>query len=59
MGKSFVKFMKGMGIGVAVGCAVGAIGNQWMHAGSKGVKKNVNKALKNMSELMEEVSDLF
>lgn len=54
-----MKFVKGMGIGVLVGCVAGAVGNQYMHSGKKGFKKSMGKALKNVSELVEEVSDMF
>lgn len=59
MSGSVMKFVKGMGLGIVVGCVAGAVGNQYMHSGKKGLKKNVNKALKNMSELVEEVSEMF
>ena len=59
MSKTFMNFMKGMGIGLAVGCMAGAVGNQYMHSGKKGLKKNIGKALRNMSDLVEEVGDIF
>ncbi len=59
MGKGFMKFAKGMGIGLAVGCVVGAVANQYMHSGNKGMKKTVSKALQNISELVEELGTLF
>ncbi len=59
MSKSLMKFIKGMGIGLAVGAVAGAIGNQYMHTGKKGLKKNLGRALKNMSDLVEEVGDMF
>ena len=59
MSKGLMKFMRGMGIGLAVGCIAGAVGNQYMHSGKKGLKKNLGKALKNMSDLVEEVGELF
>lgn len=59
MSGSVMKFVKGMGLGIVVGCVAGAVGNQYMHSGKKGLKKNVNKALKNMSELVDEVSQMF
>ena len=54
-----MSFVKGMGIGLAVGCMAGAVGNQYMHSGKKGLKKNIGKALRNMSNLVEEVGDIF
>lgn len=59
MSNSVMRFMKGMGLGIVVGCVAGAVGNQYMHSGKKGFKKNMGKALKNMSNLVEEVSDMF
>ncbi len=59
MASNMMKFMKGMGLGVMVGCVAGAIGNQCMRNNKKGLKRNMGKALKNMSELVEEVSDMF
>ena len=59
MASSMMKFIKGMSLGVMVGCVAGAVGNHCMHSKRKGFKKNVGKALKNMSELVEEVSDMF
>lgn len=54
-----MKFVKGMGIGLAVGCMVGAVGTHCMRNGKRGFKKNVGKALKDMSELVEQVGELF
>lgn len=59
MAKGLMNFVKGMGIGLAVGCMAGAVGNQYMHSGRKGLKKNLGKALKNMSSLVEEVGEMF
>ena len=59
MSNSMVKFMKGMGWGLAVGCVAGAVGECYMRKRRRGLKKNMGKALKNVSELVEEVSDLF
>lgn len=57
--KSIMKFLKGMGMGLAVGCIAGAVANQYTHSSKKGLKKNLGKALKNMSDLVEEVGDIF
>ncbi len=59
MSNSVMRFAKGMGLGLIVGCMAGAVGNQYMHSGKKGLKKSVGKALKNMGELAEEVSGMF
>ena len=59
MGKSLMNFMKGMGIGIAVGCMAGAVANQYVHSGKRGMKKTVGKAMKNLSELVEDIGDMF
>ena len=59
MTKGFMKFAKGMGIGLAVGCVAGAVANQYMYSGNKGMKKTVTKALHNISDLSEEMGSMF
>ncbi len=59
MGKSLMNFMKGMGIGIAVGCMAGAVANQYVHSGKRGMKKTVGKAMKNLSELVDDIGDMF
>lgn len=59
MANNMMKFIKGMGLGVMVGCVAGAVGNHCMRNKRKGLKRNMGKALKNVSELVEEVSDMF
>ena len=52
-------FMKGSGMGIAVGCIAGAVGNSYMHSNKKGLKKNVGKALRNVGDLMDNVTSMF
>ena len=52
-------FMKGIGMGIAVGCIAGAVGNSYMHSNKKGLKKNVGKALRNVGDLMDNVTSMF
>ena len=59
MGKSIMKFAKGMGLGLAVGCMAGAVANQYMHTGKRGMKKTVGKAMKNLSELAQDFGEMF
>lgn len=59
MGKSLMNFAKGMGIGIAVGCMAGAVANQYVHSGKRGMKKTVGKAMKNLSELVEDIGEMF
>ncbi|MBR2406281.1 MAG: hypothetical protein IKB04_04470 [Clostridia bacterium] len=59
MGKSLMNFAKGMGLGIAVGCMAGAVANQYVHSGKRGMKKTVGKAMKNLSELVEDLGEMF
>ena len=42
-----------------VGCIAGAVGNSYMHSNKKGLKKNVGKALRNVGDLMDNVTSMF
>ena len=59
MARGFAGFMKGVGMGIAVGCIAGALGNNYMHSNKKGIKKNVGKALRNVGDLMDNVTSMF
>jgi len=59
MTRSTMKFIKGMGLGVMAGCAAGITGVCYLKRHRKGMKKNVSKALRNMSELVENVNGMF
>ena len=39
MNKGIMTFVKGAGMGIAVGCIAGAVGYNYMHANKKGLKK--------------------
>ncbi len=54
-----MNFAKGMGIGLAVGCMAGAVCSHCVRHGKRGLRKNVGKALKEMSELVDQVGELF
>ena len=59
MTRGVTGFMKGIGMGTAVGCIAGAVGNSYMHSNKKGLKKNVGKALRNVGDLMDNVTSMF
>ena len=59
MTKGVMGFVKGVGMGLAVGCVAGAVGNTYMHSNKKGIKKNVGKALRNVGDLMDNVTSMF
>lgn len=57
--KSGMNFVKGMGLGAAVGMVSGAVGYAVIKQNKHGVKKNVSKALKSMSQLVDNVGSMF
>ncbi len=59
MGKCIGNFMKGMGLGVAVGCTVGAVSTCCVMKNKKGLKKNAGKALHSIGDFIENVMEMF
>lgn len=59
MTRSTMKWMKGVGIGMIAGCAVGIAGCCYVKTHKRGFKRNMSKALRNMSELVENVNGMF
>ena len=59
MTKGVMGFVKGAGMGIAVGCIAGAVGNMYRHSNKKGLKKNVGKALRNVGDFMDNVTNMF
>ena len=59
MTRSTMKFMKGMGLGVMAGCTVGIAGACLLKGRKRGMKRNVSKALRNVSDLVENVNGMF
>ncbi len=57
--KSMGDFMKGMGMGVAVGCTAGILGTCYMKKNKKGLKHNAGKAIHSIGDLLENVTDMF
>ena len=59
MTRSLEYFIKGMGMGVALGCAAGVMGTCMMKKQKKGLKANAGRALHSIGELWESVTDMF
>ncbi len=54
MSKSAMKFVKGIGTGLAVGMVVGTVGSKIMR-GNKNVKKRASKAMKAVGDVIDNV----
>ncbi len=52
-------FVKGMGMGVVLGCAAGVVGTCVMKKHKKGLKANAGRALHSFGDLLENVTDMF
>ena len=59
MTKGVMGFVKGAGMGIALGCVVGEVGSGYKKKNKKGIKKNVGKALHSVGDLMENVTNMF
>lgn len=59
MSKTMGDFMKGMGMGVALGCTAGVMGTCYVKKNKKGIKHNAGKALHSIGDLLENVTDMF
>ena len=52
-------FVKGMGMGMALGCTVGVVGVVMLKQNKKGLKHNAGRALHSFGDLLENVTDMF
>ncbi|MBR3289218.1 MAG: hypothetical protein IKI63_00400 [Clostridia bacterium] len=52
-------FFKGMGIGTVVGGVTGAVSCVYVMNHKRSLRKNVSKALKNASQLVENFGSMF
>ena len=59
MAKGTAKMLKGMGFGMVVGGAAGLVGYAYLHNNKKKLKKNVDKALKSVNELTNNVNAML
>lgn len=56
---SAMSFVKGAGIGILMGSVAGMVSYSYMQSHKKGLKRNVSKALRNMGDLVDNVSGMF
>ncbi len=54
-----MKMVKGVGIGMAIGCVAGAVGSYYLYDNRKGIKKNMGKALRSVGDLVDDVTSFF
>lgn len=59
MKQSMGNFMKGMGMGVALGCTAGVVGVTMLKKNKKGLKQNAGRALHSFGDLLENVTEMF
>jgi len=59
MKQSMGNFMKGMGMGVALGCTAGVVGITVLKKNKKGLKHNAGRALHSFGDLLENVTEMF
>lgn len=52
-------FVKGVGMGVALGCTAGVVGTYLVKKNKKGIKNNAGKALHSFGDLLENVTGMF
>lgn len=52
-------FVKGMGMGMALGCTAGVVGVVMLKKNKKGLKHNAGRALHSFGDLLENVTDMF
>ena len=59
MKQTMGNFMKGVGMGVALGCTAGVVGTYLVNKNKKGIKNNAGKAIHSFGDLLENVTGMF
>ncbi len=54
-----MKFIKGLGMGMLAGGVAGMLGCCYLKRHKKSMKKSMSRALRNMSELVDNVNGMF
>lgn len=52
-------FMKGVGMGMALGCTAGVVGAYLVKKNKKGIKHNAGKAIHSFGDLLDNVTEMF
>lgn len=52
-------FVKGVGMGMALGCTAGVVGTYMLKKSKKGIKNNAGKAIHSFGDLLENVTGMF
>ncbi len=59
MTRTTMHYFKGMGLGLVVGGIAGIAGCCYMKRHKKGIKHNMSRALRNMSDLVDSMNTMF
>ena len=59
MKNSMGNFMKGVGMGMALGCTAGVVGAYLVKKNKKGIKHNAGKAIHSFGDLLDNVTEMF
>lgn len=59
MKSGMCQFLKGMGMGLIVGCTAGVVGTCVMKKSRKGLKHSAGRAMHSFGDLLENVTEMF
>ncbi len=59
MAKGVMNVVKGVALGMAAGAAVGMVGKKLMSGNKKSMKKKANRALREVSNMIDTASYMF
>ncbi len=59
MARGLMNMVKGVGIGMALGCVAGAVGSYYLYDNRKGIKRNMGRALRSVGDLVDDVTSFF
>lgn len=59
MKNSMENFVKGVGMGMVMGCTVGVVGTCMMKKCHKGFKHSASKAIHSFGDMLENVTGMF